>query len=121
MTTFFQKDEPFITVKDVQRTLGTLLHDCLGTYTFKEGHTRKAIAVNKRDDNVNVVGLELVLKPAPTSINRLQVWGFFLVAHDDPAADALYYAMQKLNCVTRRGGFSRIINQNYELKQTLKE
>lgn len=116
MSFFSSKNKVILTPKQVQVIIGKVLHDVLGTYKF-DSYSRKAIAINKRDPDATVSGLEVVIQGASMVKNREQKWGFFLLARDEGATDALYFATQILTREVRKGGFVKVFNQNYELTQ----
>jgi hypothetical protein len=87
----------------VATIFGTMLQDYLGTYTYSNGTTRKAVSIGKANIEQRVTGIELIINPAPESQGHEQSWTFFLVGRDDYSPASMAALAEKLKSAATRG------------------
>lgn len=94
-----------LTIKDVKPKVESAIGDLLGTYTYPNGYTRKAISVGNPPRQVEVSGLEAILPMLPKtetvkwltdSLYFCEYWSIYLIQREDCDNETFFDACTRL-------------------------
>jgi hypothetical protein len=113
--TFLRSRSP-LTPEHISQIIGILCNDLIGTYTYDDGRTRKAIRIGHGKKTSSVSGIEAVIASSPSIRDRNEYWTIFFVDSSNGDYQRMRWIVQTLQNNFCKIDSLRTLGKNDELE-----